>query len=91
MNWWNNGEFQDQLNVDTMRFTTLAELFAKDATTPVPNVYISPDGSTLLPARRVFQQGPANEILGWRFSDNLDTHGFIAAAPGEHHLRQQRV
>ena len=83
VNWWNNGEFQDQLNVDTMRFTTLAELFAKDATTPVPNVYISPDGSTLLPARRVFQQGPANEILGWRFSDNLDTHGFIAAAPGD--------
>jgi sugar lactone lactonase YvrE len=24
VNWWNNGEFKDQLDLDTMRFTTLA-------------------------------------------------------------------
>jgi sugar lactone lactonase YvrE len=34
-----------------------------------------------LPAGRVVQQGPP-DARGWRFSDNLDTHGFISAAPG---------
>ena len=82
VNWWNNGEFKDQLNVDTMRFTTLAEMFAADATTPKKREYISTDGSEFLPAGRVFQQGPANETSGWRFSDNLDTYGFIIAEPG---------
>jgi sugar lactone lactonase YvrE len=82
VNWWNNGEFQDQLNLESMRFTTLAEMFAADAGTPRAREYISPDGSVFLPAGRVFQQGPANQTSGWRFSDNLDTYGFIVAAPG---------
>lgn len=82
-NWWNNGEFRDQLNLETMRFTTLAEMFAADATTPKAREYVSPDESAILPAGRVFQQGPANEISGWRFSDNLDTYGFINAEPGQ--------
>ena len=83
VNWWNNGEFKDQLNLDTMRFTTLAEMFADDATTPVTREYVSPDGSVVLPARRVFQQGPANDTSGWRFSDSLDTYGLIVAEPGQ--------
>jgi hypothetical protein len=83
VNWWNDGEFKDQLNLDTMRFTTLAEMFAADATTPKAQEYISPDGSVVLPAGRVFQQGPANDTSGWRFSDNLDTYGFVMAKPGE--------
>jgi sugar lactone lactonase YvrE len=83
VNWWNNGEFQDQLNLDTMRFTTLAEMFAADAGTPKSREYLSQDGSVALPAGRVFQQGPANETSGWRFSDNLDTYGFIVAKPGQ--------
>ncbi len=82
-NWWNNGEFKDQLNLNTMRFTTLAEMFATDAGTPKIREYLSPDSSLLLPAGRVFQQGPANETSGWRFSDNLDTYGFIVAEPGQ--------
>jgi hypothetical protein len=82
-NWWNNGEFKDQLNLETMRFTTLAELFAADATTPAARAYVSADGSVVLPAGRVFQQGPATDTSGWRFSDNLDTYGFLSAAPGE--------
>ncbi len=82
-NWWNNGEFQDQLNLDTMRFTNLADLFAEDATTPREREYVSADGSVTLPASRVFQQGPATDISGWRFSDNLDTYGFLTAAPGQ--------
>jgi sugar lactone lactonase YvrE len=83
VNWWNNGEFKDQLNLDTMRFTTLAEMFAADANTPQAREYISTDGSVFLPARRVFQQGPANDTSGWRFSDNLDTYGFIVAQTGQ--------
>lgn len=83
VNWWNNGEFKDQLNLDTMRFTTLAEMFAADATTPKAREYVSPDGSAVLPAGRVFQQGPATETSGWRFSDNLDTYGFLTAEPGQ--------
>jgi sugar lactone lactonase YvrE len=83
VNWWNNGEFKDQLNLDTMQFTTLAEMFAVDATTPKARAYVSADGSVFLPAGRVFQQGPATDTSGWRFSDNLDTYGFITAEPGQ--------
>lgn len=83
VNWWNNGEFKDQLNLDTMRFTTLAEMFAADATTPKAREYVSTDGSVFLPAGRVFQQGPATDTSGWRFSDNLDTYGFLTASPGQ--------
>jgi sugar lactone lactonase YvrE len=83
VNWWNNGEFTDQLDLETMRFTTLAEMFAADATTPKARAYVSGDGSVFLPAGRVFQQGPATDTSGWRFSDNLDTYGFLTAAPGE--------
>jgi Pectate lyase superfamily protein/SMP-30/Gluconolactonase/LRE-like region len=83
VNWWNNGEFHDQLNLDTMRFTTLAKMFAADVSTPKMREYLSQDGSVFLPAGRVFQQGPANDTSGWRFSDNLDTYGFIVAEPGQ--------
>jgi hypothetical protein len=30
----------------------------------------------------VFQQGSPDSIDGWRFSDNLDTYGFVTALPG---------
>jgi sugar lactone lactonase YvrE len=83
VNWWNNGEFKDQLNLDTMRFTTLAEMFAADANMPKTHEYVSADGSVFLPAGRVFQQGPANDTSGWRFSDNLDTYGFLVAEQGQ--------
>jgi hypothetical protein len=82
VNWWNNGEFKDQLDLETMRFTTLAQMFAADAATPKTREYVSQDGSVILPAGRVFQQGPADETSGWRFSDSLDTYGFIVAEPG---------
>jgi len=83
VNWWNNGEFKDQLDLETMRFTTLAEMFAADVTTPKAREYVSADASVFLPASRVFQQGPAADTSGWRFSDNLDTYGFLSAAPGQ--------
>jgi sugar lactone lactonase YvrE len=81
VNYWNNGEFQDQLNFDTLAYTTLAEMFAHDVTTPKAKQYVSPDGSLFLPAGRVFQQGPP-DASGWRFSDNLDTYGFTSALAG---------
>ena len=82
VNYWNNGEFKDQLNFDTMTYTTLAEMFKQDVSTPKPMQYVSPDGSAFLPAGRVFQQGPPDST-GWRFSDNLDTYGFTTARPGD--------
>jgi hypothetical protein len=81
-NYWNNGEFKNQLDFKTFRYTTLAEMLARDVSTPKPREYVSPDGSVFLPAGRVFQQGPL-DLSGWRFSDNLDAYGFIAAVPGE--------
>jgi len=81
-NYWNNGEFQDQLNLDTFQFKTLDAMFAQDVTTPKAREYISPDGSVFLLAGRVFQQGPP-DWTGWRFSDNLDTYGFVRGEVGQ--------
>ncbi len=82
VNWWNNGEFKDQLDPHTYQFTTLAEMFARDVALPKTQEYVSPDGSLALPAFRVFQQGPADH-RGLRFSDSLDTYGFTTAKPGQ--------
>ncbi|MDH7974251.1 glycosyl hydrolase family 28-related protein [Sphingomonas sp. AR_OL41] len=79
---WNNGEFRDQYDPATDHFTTLAEMFARDVAVPTGSNYVSPDGSLALPAYRVWQQGPPNH-LGWRFSDTLDTHGWVTGKPGE--------
>ncbi len=81
-NYWNNGEFKDQLDLQTLTYTTLAQMFAEDVTKPATREYVSPDGTLFLPATRVFQQGPATDTSGWRFSDDLDTYGFIPAVPG---------
>ncbi|MEK9212137.1 glycosyl hydrolase family 28-related protein [Sphingomonas sp. 2378] len=78
---WNNGEFRDQYDPATDRFTTLAEMFARDIAAAKPKSYVAPDGSIALPAFRVWQQGPADH-RGWRFSDTLDTYGFIVGKPG---------
>lgn len=83
VNYWNNGEFKDQLDPATMKYKTLAEMFAEDVTAPKLKEYVSPDDSVVLPAGRVFQQGPATDTSGWRFSDNLDAYGFIRAMPGQ--------
>jgi len=79
---WNNGEFRDQYDPATDHFTTLAEMFMRDVAAPKARAYVSPDGSLVLPAFRVWQQGPANH-LGWRFSDTLDTYGWITGKVGE--------
>ncbi|MFS0773447.1 glycosyl hydrolase family 28-related protein [Sphingomonas sp. 1P08PE] len=80
-NWWNNGEFRDQLDTATYRFTTLAEMFARDVARPRASEYVSPDGSIVIPAFRTFQQGPP-DFRARRFSDALDTYGFVTGQPG---------
>ncbi len=82
VNWWNNGEFRDQYDPATDQFTTLAEMFARDAGAPKAQEYVSPDGSLVLPAFRVWQQGPPDHV-GWRWADTLQAHGLIGAAAGE--------
>ena len=81
-NYWNNGEFRDQLNPDTMEFTTLSEMFARDAGKPQTREYVSPDGSLVLPAFRVLTQGPADHT-GHRWSDTLQAFGLVKAKLGE--------
>jgi sugar lactone lactonase YvrE len=80
-NYWNNGEFKDQIDPKTYRYTTLSEMFARDMAAPKAKEYVSPDGSLFLPASRTFQQGPPDGT-GWRFSDNLESYGFVSAKPG---------
>ena len=80
-NWWVNGEFKDQYDPARDQFTTLAELFARDVAAAPAREYASPDASLVLPAFRVFHQGPPDN-RGWRFSHSLDTTGFTLAKPG---------
>ena len=82
VNYWNDGEFKTHLDLETLVYKTLAQMFQEDVSTPKAKEYVSPDGSIFLPAFRVFQQGPADSIAGWRFSDTLDTYGFVSGAPG---------
>jgi hypothetical protein len=81
VNYWNNGEFKDQLDPNTYRYTTLSEMFARDMGAAKTREYVSPDGSVFLPFSRTFSQGPPDGT-GWRFSDNLESYGFVSAKPG---------
>ncbi len=81
VNYWGNGEFKDQLDLKTWRYTTLAEMFARDRAAPTAKEYVSPDGSLVLRQARVFQQGPPDH-RGYRFSDDLQTYGFVTARVG---------
>jgi sugar lactone lactonase YvrE len=86
-NVWDNGEFKDQLDADTLVFKTNPQMFAEDMTAPRARAYVSPDGSLVLPHGRVFRQGPDDNIAGmdptgWRWSNNLNAYGFLTAAPG---------
>ncbi|MEP7243715.1 MAG: glycosyl hydrolase family 28-related protein [Gammaproteobacteria bacterium] len=78
---WVNGEFKDQYDPARDQFATLAELFAREVAAAPSREYASPDGSLVLPAYRVFHQGPPDH-RGFRFSHSLDTHGFTIAKPG---------
>jgi len=57
-------------------------MFARDMALPKASEYVSPDGSIALPAFRTFAQGPADH-RGLRFSDSLDSYGFIQGEQGQ--------
>lgn len=82
VNWWNNGEFRDQFDPKTYQFTTLAQMFMRDAGTAKEQEFVSLDGSLSLPDFRVWQQGPVDHV-GWRWSDSLNANGFVSGTPGE--------
>ncbi len=87
VNIWDNGEFANQLDLETYEYTTLAQMFARGVSTPKAREYVSPDGSIFLPAGRVFRQAPDDvypgmDESGWRWSNNLDAYGLITALPG---------
>jgi sugar lactone lactonase YvrE len=87
-NVWDNGEFANQLDFDTYEYTTLAQMFARDMTSPRAKEYVSPDGGLFLPAGRVFGQVaneayPGMDPTGWRWSNSLDAYGFVTAVAGQ--------
>ena len=55
-------------------------MFARDVTSPKPKEYVSPDGSLVLPAGRVFRQGPDDSYPG------MDPTG-LALVEQPRHLR----
>jgi len=88
VNVWTDGQFADQLNLDTLRYRTLAEMFANTVSTPTERAYVSPDGSLVLPAVRVLTQGPGGTYAGmdpsgWRWSHNLNAYGLLTARAGQ--------
>jgi hypothetical protein len=82
VNSWHNGEFRDRIDPASYEYPTMAEIFAREVAEPKTLEYVSPDGSLVLPAFRVWNQGPL-DTLGWRWSDTLDSYGFVAGRPGD--------
>jgi len=82
VNVWANGEFADRIDPATYRFPPLSSFFTAKLEEAKPQEYVSPDGSLVLPAFRVWNQGP-DDHQGWRWSDTLDAYGFVTAKPGE--------
>jgi hypothetical protein len=87
INIWVDGQFANQLDLETYEYTTLAQMFARVVSSPRPREYVSSDGSLFLPAGRVFRQGPDGSYpgmddTGWRWSHNLDAFSFVVARPG---------
>jgi Pectate lyase superfamily protein/SMP-30/Gluconolactonase/LRE-like region len=85
---WADGQFRNHLDLERYEYETHAEMFAREVTTAVPRAYLSPDRSLLLPAGRVFTQGPDGaypgmDPTGWRWSHALDAYSLITARPGE--------
>ncbi|WP_277980001.1 glycosyl hydrolase family 28-related protein [Sphingomonas phyllosphaerae] len=81
VNVWANGEFADRIDPKTYEFPPIAAFFTSKMGEAKPQEYVSPDGSLVLPAFRVWNQGP-DDHSGWRWSDTLDSYGLVGAAPG---------
>jgi sugar lactone lactonase YvrE len=81
VNVWANGEFADRIDRKTYEFPSLSDFFVQKLDDAKSQEYVSPDGSLVLPAFRVWNQGP-DDHQGWRWSDTLDAYGLVAATPG---------
>ncbi|MGO1304280.1 MAG: SMP-30/gluconolactonase/LRE family protein, partial [Sphingomonas parapaucimobilis] len=81
VNVWENGEFADRIDPISYRYPTMAEMFAAKLGETKAQEYVSPDGSVVLPAFRVWNQGP-DDHQGWRWSDTLDAYGLTDAPVG---------
>ncbi|MBW6530853.1 SMP-30/gluconolactonase/LRE family protein [Sphingomonas sp. RRHST34] len=81
VNVWANGEFADRIDPKSYEFPPISYFFTSKMGEAKPQEYVSPDGSLVLPAFRVWNQGPDDHI-GWRWSDTLDSYGLVGAAPG---------
>jgi hypothetical protein len=81
-NMWANGEFADRIDPATHQFPPLADFFIRAMAAPKTQEYVSPDGSLVLPAFRVWNQGP-DDHQGWRWSDTLDAYGLVTARSGD--------
>ncbi len=84
VNVWDNGEFANQLDLDTYEYTTLAQMFARDMTTPRAKEYVSPDGSLFLPAGTRLPAG-SRRLLSGDGSDGLA----LVQQPGRLRLRHR--
>ncbi|WP_188657813.1 glycosyl hydrolase family 28-related protein [Sphingomonas metalli] len=78
VNVWANGEFADRIDPKTYAFPPLSSFFTDNMGEAKPQDYVSPDGSLVLPAFRVWNQGP-DDHRGWRWSDTLDSYGLVAS------------
>ncbi|MEI5686747.1 glycosyl hydrolase family 28-related protein [Sphingomonas kyungheensis] len=81
VNVWANGEFADRIDPKTYSYPPLSAFFTGKMGEAKAQEYVSPDGSLVLPAFRVRNQGP-DDHQGWRWSDTLDSYGFVAAPQG---------
>ena len=81
VNVWANGEFADRIDPTTYQYPTMADFFTAKMGEAKTQEYVSPDGSLVLPAFRVWNQGP-DDHQGWRWSDTLDAHGLVTAKSG---------
>jgi hypothetical protein len=59
----------------------MAEMFAAKLGETKAQEYVSPDGSVVLPAFRVWNQS-SDDHQGWRWSDTLDAYGLTDAPVG---------
>ena len=78
VNVWANGEFADRIDPATYAYPPLSRFFVDKLGEAKAQEYVSPDGSLVLPAFRVWNQGP-DDHRGWRWSDTLDAYGLVAA------------
>ena len=76
VNVWANGEFADRIDPKIYEFPPISHFFTSKMGEARPQDYVSPDGSLVLPAFRVWNQGP-DDHRGWRWSDTLDSYGLV--------------